>query len=81
MAKIALCDICLTRHNKLTRAARQITIKGRRDLKIEMCLVHTFEVNKKYAKVDAAYVQFVYKMVYHKELSLLEAEHVLRKRR
>ncbi len=81
MAKIALCGICLTRHNKLTIAARQITIKGRRDLKIEMCLVHTFEVNKKYTKINAEYVQFVYEMAHHKKLSLEDAERMLRRRR
>ena len=78
MAKIALCDVCLTRHDKLTRAARYIHVKGYRDLRIDLCRVHTFEVENKFPKVTPEYVQFVYEMVYHTKLTLENAQMVLR---
>jgi len=80
VAKIAVCDVCKTRHNKLTRADKYIHVKGHKDLRIDLCPVHLFEVNKKFPKVSAEYVQFIYEMVHGTELSLEDAQSILRRR-
>lgn len=81
MAKIAMCDVCLTRHDKLTRAPSYIHVKDRKDLRIDLCRVHMFEVEKKFPNVTVEFVQYVYKMVYGTELSLEDAQAVLKRRR
>jgi len=78
MAKITLCDVCLTRHDKLTRAVRYMNVKGHKGLRIDLCRVHTFELENKFPKVTPEYVQFVYEMVYKTKLSLEDAQLVLR---
>ena len=80
MAKIAVCDVCRTRHDKLTKAAKYIHVKGHKDLRIDLCNVHTSEVEKKFPKVSVEYVQFIYEMVHGTELSLENARIVLRRR-
>ena len=80
MSKIAVCDVCKTRHDKLTRAAKYIHVKGHKDLRIDLCSVHTFAVNKNFLKVTVEYVQFIYEMVHGTELSLEDAQVVLRRR-
>lgn len=81
MSKIKVCDVCKTRHDKLTRAVKYMHIKGHKDLRIDLCRVHSFELTKKFPKITAEYVQFIYRMVYKIELSLEDAERVLRSRR
>lgn len=78
MAKITLCDVCLTRHDKLTRAARYMHVKGHKGLRIDLCRVHTFELENKFPKVTAEYVQFVYLMAHKTKLSLEDALLILR---
>lgn len=78
MAKIVVCDVCLTRHDKLTRATKYMSVKGHKDLKIELCNVHSFEFNKKFSKVTAEYVQFVYEMVYKARLTPEDAQVILK---
>ncbi len=80
MAKIALCDVCLTRYDgKLVRAVKYMDNKGKKGLRIELCHVHSFELEKKFPKVTPEYVQFVYEMVYRTELSTEDAIMVLRR--
>ncbi len=81
MAKISLCDVCITRHDKLTRAPNYMHVKGHKDLRIDLCRVHAFELENKFPKVTIEYVQFIYKMVHGTELSTEDAERVLRNRR
>ncbi len=81
MAKIAICDVCKTRHDKLTKATKYMHVKGRKDLRIDLCNVHIFEVNKNFPKVTVEYVQFIYEMAHGTELSPEDAQLVLRKRR
>lgn len=81
MAKIAVCDVCKTRHDKLTRAVKYMHVKGHKDLRIDLCHVHTFELEKKFPKITPEYVQYVYKMVHGTELPLENAQNVLRTRR
>ena len=80
MAKIAVCDVCKTRHDKLTRASKYMRVKGHNDLRIDLCNVHSFEVGKKFPKVTVEYVQFIYEMVHGTELSLEDAQFILRRR-
>lgn len=80
MAKITVCDVCKTRHDKLTRAISYMRVKGRKNLKIDLCGVHSFEVEKKFPKVTVEYVQFVYEMVFGIEIPAEEARLVLRRR-
>jgi len=81
MAKIIVCDVCKTRHDKLTRAVCHINAKGHKDLKIDLCRVHAFEVERKFPNVTTEYVQFIYKMVHGTELSDENTEIMLRNRR
>lgn len=81
VAKILLCDVCLTRHDKLTRATKYLHVKGYRSLRIDLCNVHMFEMNKKFPKVTIEYVQFVYKMAHGTELPVENAERILKDRR
>lgn len=78
MAKVLLCDVCLTRHNKLTRAAKYMHVKGRRDLRIDLCNVHSFEFENRFPKVTAEYVQFVYEMTHNMKLTPENAQMFLR---
>ena len=80
MAKVSVCDVCNTRHNKLTRATKYQHVKGRKDLRVDMCIVHTLEVEKKFPKLTSEYVQFVYEMAHGSELSTEDAQSILRKR-
>ncbi len=81
MSKVAVCDVCNTRHNKLTIAPKYMHVKGHKDLRIDLCPVHLFEVNKKFPKVSVEYVQFIYEMVHGTGLSPEDAQSVLRNRR
>ncbi len=81
MAKIAVCDVCLTRHDKITRSKQYLSIKGHRDLRLDLCNVHSFEVETKFSMVTVEYVQFVYKMAHGKELSTEDAHNVLRRKK
>ena len=81
MAKLSVCDVCKTRHDKLTRAVKHVHVKGHKDLRIDLCNVHTFELENKFTKVTVEFVQYVYKMVHKTELSTENAEIVLRNRR
>ena len=81
MAKVSVCDVCRTRHNKLTKATKYMHVKGHKDLRIDLCSVHIFEVQRKFPKVSVGYVQFIYEMVHGIELSPEDAENVLRTRR
>ena len=68
MAKIAVCDVCLTRHDKLTKAFRYMNSKNHKHLRIDLCHVHHFEFVDKFPKVTIEYVQFVYEMVYKTDI-------------
>lgn len=81
MAKITVCDVCKTRHDKLTRAVKYMHVKGHKELRIDLCHVHSFELDREFPRVTAEYVQFAYKMVYRTELSLENAQRILRERR
>lgn len=74
MARVVVCDVCKTRHNKFTRATKYMHVKGRKDFRIDLCNVHTFELEKRFPKVSVEYVQFVYKMVHGTELSVENAQ-------
>ncbi len=78
MAKIALCDVCNTRHDKLTRAVKYMHVKGHKDFRIDLCHVHSFELDKKFPKVTVEYVQFIYEMVHGTKLSTEDAQRILR---
>ena len=81
MAKITVCDVCLTRHNKITRSGTHINVKGHRDLRLDVCNVHRFEVHNKFNGATVEFAQFVYKMAHGKELSAEDAKNVLRKKK
>ncbi len=81
MAKITVCDVCKTRHDKLTKATKHIRVKGHKDLRVDLCNVYSFELEKKFSKVTVEFVQYVYKMVHGTELSAEDAEDIRRSRR
>ncbi len=81
MSKVAVCDVCKTRHDKLTKATKYMRVKGHKDLRIDLCPVHAFGIERKFPKVSVEYVQFIYEMVHGTELSPENAQNVLRNRR
>ena len=81
MTKITVCDVCLTRHDKIMRTTRYMRVKGRTDFRVDLCNLHMFEVQKKFPQVTVEFVQFVYKMVHNTGLTAEDAQFILRKRR
>ena len=81
MAKVTVCDVCKTRHDALRRASQYMHVKGHKDLRIDLCHMHSFELENKFPKVTVEYVQFVYEMVRGTKLTLEDAQLILRESR
>ncbi len=81
MTKITVCDVCLTRHDKIMRTTRYISVSRHRELRLDLCNLHMFEVKKKFPKVSVEFVQYVYKVAHKTELTDEDAQFILRQRK
>jgi len=78
--KVTVCDACYwTGKRKLTETMRYSTVKGRSDLKLELCDKHRAEFAAKAGnKVTPEYVQEAYRLKGRK-ITITEATNILKR--
>lgn len=80
MAKITICDLCKSRHNKITPVTRYLKVKHHKDLRLDLCAVHMYEVTSKYPKATPEFVQFVYEVTKGMKITIETAQELARRR-
>jgi hypothetical protein len=60
--KITVCDVCKTLKGKLVETERYLRVKGRQDLRLDLCPAHMTKVKVAIPHVNEEYTQFVYAM-------------------
>jgi len=80
MTKVTICDLCKSRHDKITQTNKYLRVKGHRDLRFDLCAVHMHEVTSKFPKATPEFVQFVYEITRSVEITLETAQELARRR-
>ena len=73
MSKVMLCDVC--RHEgKMVETTKYLRVKGNRNLRLDLCDRHMWEVKRKYPMVKPEYRKFVIEMTTVIKMSEVESE-------
>lgn len=62
MAKITVCDKCKKDHNKITETRRYASVRNHPELRLDLCLGCSSEINAHFHGVTPAYVQEVFRI-------------------
>jgi len=59
--KITICDVC-KKEGKTTETQRRLSVKGHPDLRIDVCDMHSKQIQGKYPRITPEYVQYIYSL-------------------